>query len=258
MIFVSIPFTLLKEKYLDLVLKHGLNVEVALHADALDRYRYKDFREVAKKLKQAQLKTTVHLPFIDLSPGAIDPWIKEVSLKRFSVAMQVAELFEPLNMVFHSGYHSDYYREKQEEWLVSVKDGISYLLKLAEEVGSSLSVENTFEPEPELLMEVLREFEGKLYWCFDPAHARVFSKKHELYWLEKLHPYLKEIHCHDNSGEVDEHLAIGKGVIEFKKIFEFFKTKKLKPILTSEAHTEEDTYLNLKALEHLYQDLKDA
>ena len=258
MIFVSIPFVMLKEKYLGLVLEKGLNIEIGLHADALDRYGYKDFRDVAQFLKSKGIKTTVHLPFVDLTPGGIDPWIKEVSLKRFSIAIQMAELFEPLNMVFHSGYHSDYYREKQEEWLISVKDGIYTLLRMAEEVGSPLSVENTFEPEPELLMEILQEFEGKLGWCFDPAHARVFSKKSELYWLEKLHPYLKEIHCHDNHGDVDEHLAIGKGVIEFEKIFEFLKKHKIKPILTSEAHTEEDTYLNLEALRRLSQGLEDV
>jgi len=250
-IFVSIPFDMLVDKYLSLCLEKKLNIEVGLPYNVLDEFSYLKFKEVARLLEEKGLKTTVHLPFMDLSPGALDPWIKEVSLRRITIAMERAAIFKPLSVVLHSGYHPDYHREKREDWKASFKDALKYLIKVAKELKIPLNLENTFEPEPEFLVDIFEDFRKDLGWCFDPAHARVFSKKHELEWLEVLYPYIREIHCHDNSGSVDEHLAVGKGVIEFEKIFKFLKEKGLSPVITSEAHTEEDTYLNLKALKQL-------
>jgi sugar phosphate isomerase/epimerase len=253
-VLVSIPFPLLKEKYLDEVLKNEINVEVVLNAEALDTYSYKEFKEIAKILKEKGLKTTIHLPFMDLSPGALDPWIREISLKRIRIAMEISVLFEPLNMVLHTGYHSDYYREKKYEWRKVFIEKLAELKEFAEELNLILSLENTFEPDSEFFKEVLKNIEG-VFWCFDPAHARVFSKENEITWLNTLYSWLKEIHCHDNNGEVDEHIGIGKGVIKFEEIFNFLKEKKLKPLLTSEAHNEKDTYWNLSYLKKFAKDL---
>jgi sugar phosphate isomerase/epimerase len=251
LVFVSVPFELLLEKYFSKVIEHRVNVEVVLKAEALDRYFFPDFKKVGEAFLEAGIRTTVHLPFMDLSPGALDPWIREVSVKRVVQAMERAISFEPLNLVLHTGYHPFYHREVAEKWREIFKGVLEEILKKAEELGLSLSLENVFEPEPGFLRPFFEAFEGRLFWCFDPAHARVFSRKRELDWLKELYPYLKEIHCHDNRGEVDEHLAIGKGVIEFEKIWEFLREKGIRPLLVSEAHTEEETLYNREYLSSL-------
>ncbi len=247
-VFVSVPFELLVEKYFPKVIEYRVNVEIGLKAEVLDKLFFTEFKKVAEELCKAGVKTTVHLPFMDLSPGALDPWIREVSIKRTLQAMERAALFEPLNLVLHTGYHPFYHREVAEKWREIFKGVLEEILKKAEELDLILSLENVFEPEPVFLKGFFETFEGRVFWCFDPAHARVFSKKHELTWLETFYPYLKEIHCHDNKGEIDEHLAIGKGVIEFEKIWEFLRRKGIKPLLVSEAHTEEETLYNREYL----------
>ncbi|HAA84002.1 sugar phosphate isomerase/epimerase family protein [Thermodesulfobacterium sp.] len=247
LVFVSIPFNLLKEKYLSLVLENRINVEVSLNAFSLDNYSYHTFKEVANLIKEEGLLTTVHLPFIDLSIGSADLWIREVSLKRIFLAIERASLFQPLNLVLHSGYSYNYH-ELKEEWRSIFIENLNKLLEFIQEERLSLSLENVYEPTPEFMLPIFEAFSRRVGWCFDPAHARVFSKKDELDWLDILYPYLKEIHCHDNLGEEDDHLALGKGVLKFNAIFKFLKEKKIVPILTSEAHNEEDTYLNLKVL----------
>lgn len=251
-IFVSIPWELLINKYLPLVLESKINVEIALNANALDNYSYFGFKDIAKKLKEAGIKTTIHLPFMDLSLGALDPWIKEASLKRTFLGMERASLFEPLNLVLHSGYHMDYHREVKEEWRESFIDSLERVLNFAEDLGLIISLENVFEPEPEFLKPIFEKFENRLFWCFDPAHARVFSEREEMEWLHILYPYIKEIHCHDNLGKYDDHLAIGKGKVKFNEIFEFFKKRNIKPLLVSEAHNEEDTYINVEVLLNVF------
>ncbi len=254
-VFVSIPLHLLVEKYLPLVLEKGINVEIALNARVLDEFSYFEFKKLSQRLKEAGIKTTVHLPFMDLSPGALDPWIKEASLRRIFLAIERAAFFEPLNMVLHSGYHADYHREVKEEWRKIFIESLERILEFSKEFGVTLSLENVFEPDPDFVKPIFETFKEELGWCFDPAHARVFSEKEELEWLKILYPYLREIHCHDNLGKYDDHLAVGKGVIKFENIFNFLKEKKITPILTSEAHNEEDTYYNIQVLSKIAQEL---
>ena len=251
-IFVSIPWELLINKYLPLVLEKNINIEITLNAKALDEYSYLDFKNISKKLKESDIKTTIHLPFMDLSLGALDPWIRETSLKRAFLAIERSAIFEPINLVLHSGYHMDYHREVKNEWRNIFLESMDKVLDLAEELGLTISLENVFEPEPDFLKPVFENFKGRLFWCFDPAHAKVFSEKEEMEWLRTLYFYIREIHCHDNLGKYDDHLAIGKGKVKFKEIFKFLKEKEIKPLLVSEAHNEEDTYINVEVLSNVF------
>lgn len=251
LILVSIPFELLKEKYLRLVLENSVNVEISLKAEVLESFSRKEFKELAKLLKSKGIKTTIHLPFLDLSLGALDPWIRKVSLKRILLALERSKDFEPLNLVLHSGYSIEH-QEKKDEWLKFFMESLAKILEFSQELEEIISLENVFEPEPEFLKPLFETFPS-LYWCFDPAHARVFSERHELYWLSVLSSYLKEIHCHNNFGKKDEHLAIEKGVINFSEIFNFLKKNFLKEsFLTIEAHNEEEAQISWKYLNEIF------
>lgn len=247
-ICVSIPFDLLKERYLPLVLRHKIGVEIALNARVLDSFTTKDFKEVAKVLKEEEIPVTFHLPFLDISIGSPDPMIREISLRRLYQAIDKVWFFEPLNLVFHSGY-SYSYEEIKISWRELFVENCEKLLGLTEEMGLSLSLENVYEPDPDFMKSIFEVFSGRLSWCFDPAHSRVFSyDKDEINWLRSLSIYLKEIHCHNNLGERDEHLAIDKGIIRFDEIFTFLRDHRINPILTSEAHNEADTITNIEIL----------
>ena len=252
LIFVSIPWEPLINKYLPLVLEKKINIEITLNAKVLDECSYLDFKNISRKLKESGIKTTIHLPFMDLSLGALDPWIRETSLRRIFLAIERSAIFEPINLVLHSGYHMDYHREVKNEWRNIFLESMDKVLDLAEELGLTISLENVFEPEPDFLKPVFENFKGRLFWCFDPAHAKVFSEKEEMEWLRALYFYIREIHCHDNLGKYDDHLAIGKGKVKFKEIFKFLKEKEIKPLLVSEAHNEEDTYINVEVLSNVF------
>ncbi|MGC9016807.1 MAG: sugar phosphate isomerase/epimerase family protein [Caldimicrobium sp.] len=252
---VTIPFEELYSIYLPEVIERGISPEITLKADALDTFERKIFREVANLLKKEALCPTIHLPFMDLSLSALDPWIRKVSLKRLFQGMEIASLFEPELCVFHSGYHPDYHREPKEEWRkIFIEESLPLIIDKAREFSLSLALENVFEPYPEFMRPIYESFKGELFWCFDPAHARVFSEREELYWLEVLYPYLSEIHCHDNLGKWDEHLPVGRGIIKFKEIFQFLKEKDLKPSLTIEAKKREDALLSFQALKNFLVD----
>ena len=58
--------------------------------------------------------------------------------------------------------------------------------------------------------------------CLDYAHAYI-SKTAISEWVKTLAPYIRHVHINDNDGENDLHLAVGEGVIDWKK---FLKLKK--------------------------------
>ena len=66
---VNIPFTMLYESYLPQFLEYGLNPEIGFDAAALDRFSMKDFEGVAKQIRTQGLSTTLHAPYLDLSPS---------------------------------------------------------------------------------------------------------------------------------------------------------------------------------------------
>ncbi|MCK4470004.1 MAG: hypothetical protein KAU60_16835, partial [Desulfobacterales bacterium] len=59
---ISIPFDLLKEKYLSLVLKNRVNPEISLDGEVIDTYSRKDFSDIASILQQEGLSITLHGP----------------------------------------------------------------------------------------------------------------------------------------------------------------------------------------------------
>lgn len=249
---ISIPFELLKEKYLERVLAEGIHVEITLKAEILDSVDRASFRDVSKLLRERGLRPTVHLPFMDLSLAGFDPWIRKVSLKRLFQGMEIASLFEPLLCVFHSGYHPDYHREARQSWReVFIEVSLPEILSRGKDLGLKLALENTFEPDPQFMAPIFDTFSETLGWCFDPAHARVFSESEEIEWLRVLYTHLKEIHCHDNLGKWDDHLALGDGVIDFKSIFSFLANNSLQPIFTIEAKREEDALKSLSYIQKL-------
>lgn len=250
-VHISIPFNLLREKYLNQVLELRVSPEISIKAEDLDTLSRKEFKEIADILKREALKPSIHLPFMDLSLAALDPWIRKVSLKRLFWGMEIAALFEPKIAVFHSGYHPDYHRDQRLYWReIFMTESLPSILEHSLDLGLNLALENVFEPDPEFLAPLFSEFKERLSWCFDPAHARVFSERNELDWLSTLYPYIKEMHCHDNLGKWDDHLPLGKGVINFGEIFRFLKAHHCNPLLTIEAKKEEDVLVSYQYLQN--------
>jgi sugar phosphate isomerase/epimerase len=69
--------------------------------------------------------------------------------------------------------------------------------------------------------------------------------------MDRLGSRLVEIHLHDNRGDLDEHLPVGEGTFPFPRLFSILKERKLRPILTVEAHSEKNlakTLAGIKAL----------
>ena len=88
--YVHAPFPILLDK-LPLVAQHHLNVEILFAADYLDKPSVRDEARVRDFLQSENLRCTFHGPFMDLSPGAFDSRIREVTLQRFLHLLDIAK-----------------------------------------------------------------------------------------------------------------------------------------------------------------------
>lgn len=238
---VHMPFHYLREKYLPLLLAERINPEVAINHRDLDSYPREAFREVGEKLQAAGLRVTIHAPFLDLRPGAIDPEIRRVTVKRLADALDLAGYFHPVSVVCHAAFDERYYLSGEEQWLSNSLETFQTLLSRAEALSCPICVENVYETTPVMLKRLLDGVNSPyLRFCFDTGHHNVFAVAPVDVWIDTMSPYLAQLHIHDNQGIRDQHLPPGEGNFPFANLFAMLKEYNLNPIITLETHSMEN------------------
>ena len=239
-VHVSVPFFMLRDQYLPLVLSNQIQPEIGLDSLVLDAFPLEDFKRVAQELSKAGLTCSFHAPFLDLSLGAIDSKVRQVSLERMQQVIELNALFKPRWIVCHAAYEARHYRDNQERWLENIVQSFTRLLPLIEPTSTPLMVENVFEKDPQHLTALFQTLSSPLLrFCLDVGHHRLYSLTDLKDWIDRLGPFLGMLHLHDNHGRSDDHLALGQGSIDFPGFFSLLKKKGLHPLITLEPHREE-------------------
>jgi len=238
-VHVNAPFGMLWEQYLPLFLEQRLNPEIGLDAASLDRFSRRDFVQVADRLHRAGLNVTLHAPFQDLLPGALDARIAAATRARLQDAFDLVEIFQPRSIVCHIGYEDRHYHGVEELWLAQSLATWEPLAELAARSGTMLALENVYETRPELIRELFTRFQAPtIRLCLDVGHLQAFGGGNFPAWLHEVGHLVGQLHLHDNNGHQDEHLALGQGVIPFPLIMSFLAQQESVPVITLEPHHE--------------------
>lgn len=236
---VNIPFPFVLDKYLSIFLDKGLNPEIGLDAGSLSRFPPRSFRRIARAFQQKGRTITLHAPFQDLAPGALDDAVLAVSRLRLRQAFRWLAVFRPAAVVCHLGYEARHYRWDLESWLNRSVATWKELAGLAASFGVMLMLENVYETEKELFIEVISRVQApNLKVCFDVGHLLAFGDGDFDGWLETLWPYIGHLHLHDNNGDGDHHLALGAGKVPIEYVLKFLADKGIRPLVTLEPHQE--------------------
>lgn len=236
---VHVPFGLLKETLLPMVIREGINPEISFNHHDLDRFQRADFRETADRLADAGLSVTFHAPFMDLRPGAIDPKIRQVTVERLCRVFELLPLFRPRSIVCHPSFDEKYYISCEAQWLANSLDTWGILIGHVEGTDTVIAMENVYERGPHQLRPLFDALPSPhVRFCFDTGHANTFGRAPHQEWIEILGDRLGEIHIHDNDGTTDQHLPVGEGNFPFRDLLTLVRQKNLAPILTVEAHSE--------------------
>jgi len=242
---VHVPYERVEE-YLHFIIENQINPEIYFSSQSLDAVHYSDIIRLRDRLDYNP-SFTIHAPFMDLSPGAVDSKIREITIGRFSHVLDIAEILKPKMVVFHSGYEKWKYSLKTDLWLEKSLMTWRPLIKRAADRGFKIAVENIFEDEPtnlRLLMEAAASENFGV--CFDTGHFNLFSRVSLDEWMRQLKPYIIELHLHDNDKTADDHIAIGEGTFDFESLFVALKDKDI--IYTIEGHTPEDVLKSINRL----------
>lgn len=247
-IHINVPYSMLLGR-IDFAIKNRINPEIYFSADDLDTCQEEDVRYLSETLLENQLETSLHGPFMDLSPGGVDHRVKQVTYDRLLKTMEIARFFKPKMIVFHPGYEKWKFDGDVQLWLESSLQTWRPLVNEAEDRGLTLAVENVFEEGPDSIKSLLEEIHSPHFrFCFDTGHHHVFSRIPLRAWIEALGGFLSEVHLHDNHKEMDEHLPMGEGDFEFDQFFKLLSQFRLTPLYTIEPHEEAHLWRGLKAL----------
>jgi sugar phosphate isomerase/epimerase len=188
------------------------------------------------------LKYSVHGPIADINIASIYPEFREasVNLHRRAIAASAAagaELY-----IIHPGYTpwSFCWRDA----MLCLDQSLTEIEPLQEELGIRLAVENMprsdwlFFNKPDL------DLHG-MGLVMDVGHAHTCGTINEFL----RHPALTHVHLHDNSGEGDEHLALGQGRIDLLPVLRAIDEKNLTAAL--EQKTEKAVIDSLNAIEKM-------
>lgn len=250
-VHVHMPFDLLP-RFQELILAENMNLEIYFSHSALDKLDRIACRQMAEILNGSGIKVTFHAPFMDLRPGALDDSIRRASIVRIKQVIDLVDYFHPLRIVCHPSYDNRYYVSCDEEWLENSTATWVELIDLIKGTDSVIALENVYEQEPFILRSLLERLNSDhMCFCFDTGHFNVFARSPLSVWLKELGKYLGHLHLHDNHGRFDEHLPVGCGKFPFTELFQTLHDNRIRPLITLEAHAEEDLWRSLDNIEKM-------
>ncbi|GBE40174.1 fructoselysine 3-epimerase [bacterium BMS3Bbin09] len=234
---IHVPFELV-DKHFDLIRKNRFDLEMFFGTKIFDSVTDRDITDLKKKLDYSP-RLSFHAPFMDLSPGAVDPEVRKVTMQRFSRTLDIADILKPTVIVFHSGYEKWKYAHSTNVWLEQSLKTWLPVNERAADIGVKVAIENVFEDEPDNLAALAREMDSPNFGlCFDTGHFNLFAKSSLLEWLRAVKSYMLEIHIHDNNTHADEHIVPGDGTFDFRTFFR--EIKGIEAVYTIEMHNIED------------------
>jgi sugar phosphate isomerase/epimerase len=185
-------------------------------------YRLEDpacFSRIEETLASTSLKVTVHAPYGDLNLATLNYPIWRESIKQICTCIEhAAKLTETVTI--HPGYLSPAGKLLPHKVWDLQKDALREIGKFALDHNVTACLENMIGVReflcrmPEELIGMTEGIEG-IGMTFDFGHANTVGKVPDfLMHIGKA----KHIHIHDNNGLSDEHLALGRGTINWESV----------------------------------------
>lgn len=202
----------------DVAGKYGLGIEIAHFCTAWNMdEKFAEVNEAVKKDIQGVPNTTLHGPFNELFPCAIDRKARALAAERYRQAIDLAKKYGSKKVIIHGGYNPWIY---YPVWYVE-QSVVFWKEFLKTDPGVEIVLENVLETEPQWLLDIVKAVEHpKLKLCLDIGHVNAYAKVPLMDWLELWTPYLSHFHIHNNDGSWDNHDPLDRGSIPMKEFLE--------------------------------------
>ena len=216
----EINLATIDERAWELAEQYDLGIELDQFCTAMymDGPEFPEFdRQIKSMLSRARV---FHGPFNELTPCAIDPKIREVSMERYNQAYALMHSYGLNKMVLHGGFVPNVYFP-----IWYVEQSIPFWKEFLSDKPDNfiLCLENVMEPEPALLRDIAAGVDDpRCRLCYDTGHANIqtISTVPAETWVREMAPYLEHLHLHNNNGEWDYHRPLGEGTIDMEKVLD--------------------------------------
>ena len=203
--------------------EYGLGLEIAEFCTAWNMDdQFAGVDPVVKKKLEGISRSTLHAPYNELFPCAIDKKARALAAERYRQAIVLAKRYGSPKVVIHGGYNPWLYYPVWyvEQCVVFWKDF------LKEDPGVEICLENVLETDPQWLVDIVAGVDHpKFRMCLDVGHVNAYSQIPVETWLETWAPYISHFHIHNNdgfgtNGTADQHRPLMEGSIPMKQLLQ--------------------------------------
>ena len=210
------------EEIVGLGVRHVEVVDDGMHS--LDRRKVRMLRDYASAWG---IEYYVHAPFSDVNIASPNRLSRQTSLRRVSKSLRHAGELECRVWVFHPGHYTPL-----EEFMPGVGwreniRSIRSVVELAEDLGVTPALENVPEPFPFVLKSVsdFRRFYEEsgieVGIALDVGHSNIIGEN--LAFIREFGDRIVHVHAHDNMGDWDSHMEVGKGTVDWRAFLKALK-----------------------------------
>ncbi len=198
--------------------EYGFGLEIAEYCTAWNMdEKFAGTDSVVKKKLEGIAASTLHAPYNELFPCAIDQKARALAADRYRQTIALAKCYGAEKVVIHGGYYERLY---YPVWYV--EQSITFWREfMKEDPGVEIVLENVFETDPQWLLEIVQGADHpKLKMCLDVGHVNAYSPIPVSQWLERCAPVLSHFHIHNNDGTQDQHSHLNRGQIPMKELLQ--------------------------------------
>ena len=194
--------------------EYGCGLEIAEFCTAWNMdEKFNGVDGVVKKKLEGISCSTLHAPYNELFPCAIDKKARALAAERYRQAIDLAKRYGSKKVIIHGGYNPWIY---YPVWYVE-QSILFWKDFLKEDPGVEIVLENVLETEPQWLLDIVKGVaDSRLKLCLDVGHVNAYSPIPVTEWLTSWAPYLSHFHVHNNDGTRDQHNALNDGTIPMK------------------------------------------
>lgn len=175
-------------------------------------------------LAKLNVEPTLHATSWDLNISSLNPAVRRMSIDLIKESIDLAADIEAKLVAIHPGRASSSKGEEHEIHSILI-EALHELVDKADSRGLVLALENMERRPREVittssdLKALVKEINSpRLMGLVDIAHANTVTDPNR--FLRECLSILGHIHISDNNGSSPTHLPLGKGAIDFRKIFQ--------------------------------------
>lgn len=204
------------------------------------------YRACAEWYRASGRTRSIHGAFVDVNPASGDPEIREISRRRCRESCRTAEEIGAEFVVLHGSCLPFLRGAYIDDWADSCAAFYTELALAYPKLV--LCIENSMDIDTNPLSELMARIKvPNVRVCLDFGHAQ-YSGTPLAKWFADLGDNIGYIHLSDNYGKFDDHLALGRGVIDWKEADSLYRSLGRNLPVTLEVVKLEDTAASLEFL----------